>query len=152
MDVPSLNEEVIGKSVSLREQLEKHRSNPTCAACHARMDPLGFALEHFDAIGQWRQSDGNFEIDSGGVLPDGRAFKNHKEFAALLKADSRAFTECVVEKMLIYALGRGLEQYDRTTIRRIAQEAEENEHRFSSVVMGIVKSVPFQMQKGAGEK
>src|SRR5262249_26989412 len=78
-DVPNLDEAVVGKTASLREQLEKHRANPTCASCHARMDPLGFALEHFDAIGRWRAKDGDFPIDTSGTLPDGRSFKGYEE-------------------------------------------------------------------------
>jgi hypothetical protein len=151
-DVPSLNEAAIGKSVSLREQLERHRADATCAACHSRMDPLGFALEHFDAIGQWRDRDGRFEIETAGNLPDGRSFKDQKDLQAILKSDPRDFTECVAEKMLIYALGRGLEPYDRTAIRGISEAAAKNEHRFSAVVMGVVNSVPFQMQKTGGDK
>jgi len=151
-EVPSLNESVIGKSVSLRDQLEKHRANATCAACHSRMDPLGFALEHFDAIGQWREKDGKFTIETAGSLPDGRSFKDHKDLQAILKSNPQDFTECVAEKMLIYALGRGLEPFDRTAIRAIADRASRNEHRFSSVVLGIVNSVPFQMQKTGGER
>lgn len=149
-DVPNLDESAVGKSVSLREQLEKHRSNPTCAACHARMDPLGFALEHFDAIGKWRDTDAKFEIDSSGTLPDGRSFKNHQELKEILKAEPRAFTECFAEKMLTYALGRGLEAYDRPTVRAIARRAAGDEYRFSSVVLGIVQSAPFQMRKESG--
>jgi hypothetical protein len=151
-EVPSLNEAAIGKTTSLREQLENHRANASCAVCHARMDPLGFALENFDAIGQWREKDGKFPIETEGSLPDGRSFKDFKDLEAMLKANPQDFTECVAEKMLIYALGRGLEQYDRTAIRAIAARAARDEHRFSSVVMGIVESVPFQMQKTGGER
>jgi hypothetical protein len=151
-EVPSLNEAAIGKTTSLREQLEKHRANASCAVCHARMDPLGFALENFDAIGQWREKDGKFPIETEGSLPDGRSFKDFKDLEAMLKANPQDFTECVAEKMLIYALGRGLEQYDRTAIRAIAARAARDEHRFSAVVMGIVESVPFQMQKTGGER
>jgi hypothetical protein len=148
-EVPSLNEAAIGKTVSLRDQLEKHRANATCAACHSRMDPLGTALEHFDAIGQWRDTEGKFPIETAGNLPDGRSFKDNKDLAAVLKADPRDFTECLTEKMLIYALGRGLAPYDRPAIRAIAKRAASNEHRFSSVVLGVVESVPFQMHKSA---
>ena len=148
-DVPSLDEKEIGTTVSLREQLEKHRANATCASCHSRMDPLGFALEHFDAIGRWRETDGKFAIETAGVLPDGRSFADHAELRKILRDDPRSFTECVAEKMLIYALGRGLEPSDRTAIRAIAEHAAKNEHRFSAVVMGVVRSVPFQMQKSA---
>jgi hypothetical protein len=146
-NVPILDEEPLGKSVSLREQLEKHRSNPSCATCHARMDPLGFALEHFDAIGRWRDKDGNFDIETAGTLPDGRSFKGYEELQALLKSDARAFTECLAGKMLMYALGRGLEPSDRATIRAIADKVAKEDYRFSSLVLGIVQSVPFQMRK-----
>jgi hypothetical protein len=111
------------------------------------MDPLGFALEHFDAIGQWRDNDGKFPIDSSGTLPDGRSFKDYKDFLSILSADPQAFTECFNEKLLTDALGRGLEPYDRTAIRAIAASTAKNEHRLSSVVLAIVQSVPFQMQK-----
>ena len=116
-DVPALDEQPLGKSVSVREQLEKHRANATCASCHARMDPLGFALENFDAIGRWREKDGKLAIDASGTLPDGRSFKGYEDLRAILKADPGAFTECLTEKMLIYALGRGLERGDRKTVQ-----------------------------------
>jgi hypothetical protein len=146
-DVPSLDEQAVGKSVSLREQLEKHRSNSTCASCHARLDPLGFALENFDAIGRWRESDGGFPIDSSGALPDGRTFKGYEGLRALLRSDPGAFTECLVEKMLTYALGRGLERSDRKTVQAIAERVASDQYRFSSVVLGIAQSDLFQMQK-----
>jgi len=146
-DVPSLDEKALGKSVSLREELEKHRSNPSCASCHGRMDPLGLALENFDAIGRWRDQDGKFAIDASGTLPDGRSFKGPEELRALLKSDPGAFAECLAEKMLVYALGRGLEPYDRTTVRAVADRMARNEYRFSSLVLGIALSVPFQMHK-----
>jgi hypothetical protein len=146
-DAPSLDEAAVGKAGSLRQQLEQHRKNPTCAACHARMDPLGFALEHFDAIGQWRDNDGSFPIDASGTLPDGRSFKDQQELVAMLKADPKAFAECFVEKMLTYALGRGLDDRDRPTVREIARRAAGDEYRFASVVLGVVQSAPFQMQR-----
>jgi Protein of unknown function (DUF1585)/Protein of unknown function (DUF1588) len=111
------------------------------------MDPLGFALEHFDAIGRWRDKDGNFDIETAGSLPDGRSFTGYEELRAQLKADARAFTECIAGKMLIYALGRGLEPYDRATIRAIANKVAKEDYSFSSLVLGIVQSIPFQMQK-----
>jgi hypothetical protein len=146
-DVPSFDEEMVGKSVSLREQLEKHRANPTCASCHGRMDPLGFALENFDAIGSWRDRDGKFAIDPAGSLPDGRSFKGHADLRALLKSEPAAFAECLTEKMLIYALGRGLERSDRTTVKTIVDKLARDDYRFSSLVLGIVRSLPFQMQR-----
>jgi mono/diheme cytochrome c family protein len=144
-DVPSLDEKALGQLVSLREQLAKHRANPTCASCHARMDPLGFALESFDAIGRWRDKDGKLAIDPSGVLPDGRSFKGYEDFRGLLRADPGAFTECLTEKMLTYALGRGLERGDRKAVKEIAGQVAKDEYRFSSLVLGIARSAPFQM-------
>jgi hypothetical protein len=143
-DVPSLDEQAVGQSQSLRVQLEKHRANPTCASCHSRMDPLGFALENFDAIGSWRDKDGKFAIETSGSLPDGRSFKGYEDLRGLLKADPGAFTECLTEKMLIYALGRGLERGDRKTVQVIADKVAREDYRFSSLVLGIVESLPFQ--------
>ncbi|HEX4795969.1 MAG TPA: DUF1592 domain-containing protein [Humisphaera sp.] len=148
-DVPNLDESTLGKSVSLREQLEKHRANATCAACHSRMDPLGFALEHFDAIGQWRETDGAAAIDDSGSLPDGRSFKGAAGLREILRADPDAFTDCFADKLLTYALGRGLEPFDRPTVRQITRKSAADNYRFSSVVLGIVESAPFQMQKDA---
>ncbi|MHB1422220.1 MAG: DUF1592 domain-containing protein [Gemmataceae bacterium] len=146
-DVPSLDEQAVGKFLSLRQQLEKHRANATCASCHARMDALGFAFEHFDAIGAWRDKDGPFAIETAGELPDGRAFKDHAELRTLLKADAGAFTECLTAKMLTYALGRGLERRDRDTVKAIAKRVAQEGYRFSSIVQGITQSTPFQMRK-----
>lgn len=145
-DVPILDEQVLGKTVSLREQLEKHRSNATCASCHARMDPLGFALENFDAIGRWREKDGPFSIETAGTLPDGRSFKGLTELQIILKSDPDALAGCLTEKMLIYALGRGLERSDRNTVKAIVERMAKNSYRISSLVSGIVLSEPFRMQ------
>jgi hypothetical protein len=146
-DVPALDEHPVGKAVSLRARLEQHRANPNCSSCHARMDPLGFALENFDAIGRWREKDGDVAIDSSGTLPDGRSFKGYKDLRTILKADPGAFTECVAEKMLTYALGRGLERGDRKTVKDIAQRVARDNYRISSLVLEIARSVPFQMKK-----
>ncbi len=146
-DVPSFDEQNVGKFTSLREQLEKHRANAACASCHARMDPLGFAFEHFDAIGRWREKDGAFAIQSAGTLPDGKSFKDHAELRALLRDDANAFTECLTAKMLTYALGRGLERRDRATVKAIAQRVSREDYRFSRLVLRIVQSAPFVMQK-----
>jgi hypothetical protein len=145
-DVPTLDEQTLGKAASLRQMLDQHRANATCASCHARMDPLGFALEHFDAIGGWRDQDGKFPIETAGTLPDGRSFKDHEELRALLKADAKAFTEGLAEKMLIYALGRGLEHSDKKSVRAIVEEVAKNGYRFSSLVLGVVRSEAFQTQ------
>jgi hypothetical protein len=146
-NVPSLDEQAVGKSLSLRQQLANHRANATCASCHARMDPLGFAFEHFDAIGRWRDKDGPFSIETAGELPDGRSFKDHAELRALLKANADAFTECLTAKMLTYALGHGLERRDRETVKSIAKTVAREGYRFSRLMLAIVQSAPFQMQK-----
>jgi mono/diheme cytochrome c family protein len=146
-DVPVLDEKEVGKSVSLREQLEKHRSNATCASCHARMDPLGLALEHFDAIGRWREKDGKLPIDDSATLAGGRAVAGPDGLAAILEADRGAFVECLAEKMLTYALGRGLDRGDRRTVKALAERMAREDYRFSSLVLGIVRSEPFQTRR-----
>ncbi|MBX3278439.1 MAG: DUF1592 domain-containing protein [Acidobacteria bacterium] len=146
--VPNLDEAAVGTSASLRQQLEEHRKNPTCASCHARMDPLGFGLENFDAIGAWRTEDGKFPIDASGVLPDGRSFRGATELKTILRADRDAFAEGLTEKLLTYGLGRGLERYDRMTVKKIAGNAAARDYRFSSLVLEIVNSLPFQMRRG----
>jgi mono/diheme cytochrome c family protein len=148
-NVPALDERPLGKSVSVRAQLEQHRANPNCAACHARMDPLGFALENFDAIGRWREKDGDVAIDASGTLPDGRSFKGYNDLRAILKADPGAFTECLAEKMLTYALGRGLGRGDRKAVKTIAERVARDDYRFSSLVLEIARSNPFQMKKAS---
>jgi len=112
------------------------------------MDPLGFGLENFNAIGAWRTQDGKFPIDASGTLPDGRSFRGPQELRAILKADRNSFTECLTEKMLTYALGRGLERYDQPAIKEIVHNVASNEYRFSSLVLEIVNSLPFQMRGG----
>ncbi len=146
-NVPALDEAKIGAAGSMRMQLEEHRKNPMCASCHDKMDPLGFAFENFDAIGRWRTHDGKFPIDSSGTLPDGRTFKGPEELRAILMTDREAFAECVADKMLTYALGRGLERYDRPTVKQIAKNIADQDYRFSSLVLEIVKSLPFQMRR-----
>jgi hypothetical protein len=146
-DVPILDEAAVGTSVSLRQQLEKHRTNATCASCHARMDPLGFGLENFDAIGAWRAEDGKLPIDASGSLPDGRSFQGPDGLKQILKADRAAFAGCLTEKLLTYALGRGLERYDRPVVKAIATRVAASQYRFSNLVLEIVNSLPFQMQR-----
>jgi len=148
-DVPNLDETKVSNSASMRIQLEEHRKNATCAACHVRMDPLGFGLENFDAIGAYRTKDGTTPIDSSGTLPDGRTFKGPIELKAIVKSDSEAFAECLTEKMMTYALGRGVEKYDRAAVKKIVRSAMANQYRFSAFVTGIITSVPFQQRRGA---
>jgi Protein of unknown function (DUF1592)/Protein of unknown function (DUF1588)/Protein of unknown function (DUF1587)/Protein of unknown function (DUF1585)/Protein of unknown function (DUF1595)/Planctomycete cytochrome C len=147
-DVPVLDEAAVGTSMSLRQQMEKHRTNTICAACHARMDPLGFGLENFDAIGRWRTHDGAFPVDSSGILPDGRSFKGPEELRQILAANRDAFTEGLTEKMIIFALGRGLSPADKPAIRAIARQTAQNDYRITALVLGIAGSVPFQQRQG----
>ena len=148
-DVPALDETTeSGEPRSMREAMEQHRANPACASCHARMDPLGFALENFDAVGRWRTlSESDEPIDASGVLPDGRRFEGPAGLrAALLRAPDQ-FVHTVTEKLLTYALGRGVEHFDAPTIRAVVRDAERDGWRFESIVSGIVNSTPFQMRK-----
>jgi mono/diheme cytochrome c family protein len=148
-DVPNLDEAKIGTSASLREQLEEHRKNPTCAACHKRMDPLGFGLENFDAVGAWRAEDGKFPIDSSGVLPDGRKFSGPEELRAILTAEREAFARAITSKLLTYGLGRGLERYDARTVKTIASRLPKHGYKFSGAVLEIVNSLPFTSRRAA---
>jgi hypothetical protein len=148
--VPRLDESTVGVDRSLRQQMEAHRTNATCAACHVRMDPLGFGLENFDAVGAWRTEDGKFPVDPKGALPDGRTFNGPEELKAVLRQDKGAFARALTEKLLTYALGRGLERYDRRTVKAIARRLEESDYRFSVLVLEIAQSLPFQMRNGQG--
>jgi hypothetical protein len=147
-DVPNLDEAKIGKTSSMREQLEQHRKNAICASCHSRMDPLGFGLENFDAVGAWRTKDGEFTIDSSGTLPDGTSFSGPTGLKAILKQKPDAFAECLTRKLMIYALGRGLEPADEGTVKEIVKNLSANDYRFSSMIMGIVESQAFQRRRG----
>ena len=146
--VPNLNEAAIGTTASLRQQLEQHRANPACAVCHTRMDPLGLGLENYDAVGRWRTKDGKFAVDATGTLPGGRTFRSPAELKEILKSDRDAFARCLTEKMLTYALGRGLERYDRPAVNLICRRLAAGEYRFSRLVLGIVQSSPFEMRHG----
>jgi PAS domain-containing protein len=146
--VPNLNEAAIGTTASLRQQLEQHRANPACAVCHTRMDPLGLGLENYDAVGRWRTKDGKFDIDSTGTLPGGRTFRSPAELKEILKSDRDAFAQCLAEKMLTYALGRGLERYDRPAVNLICRRLAASDYRFSRLVLGIVQSPAFEMRHG----
>jgi mono/diheme cytochrome c family protein len=135
-----------GKPVSVRQMLETHRANPACASCHARMDPLGLSLENFDAIGQWRTTDAGHAIDASGVLLDGTKVDGPRELRQALLAQKTQFVKAVTDKLLTYALGRGLEYYDAATVRAIDRSAAADDYRWSTLILGIVKSAPFQMR------
>ncbi len=135
-----------GKPLTVREMLEMHRANPTCASCHKSMDPLGLSLENFDAIGQWRTTDSGRAIDASGVLLDGTKVDGPRELRQALMAKKTQFATAVTEKMLTYALGRGLEYYDAPAVRAIDRSAAADGFRWSSLVLATVKSAPFQMR------
>ncbi len=146
-NVPSLEESAGGMGGTLRQQMEKHRTNAVCASCHQRMDTLGFGLENYDAIGAWRDQEGGVRIDPSGALPGGRKFQSPAELKTILKAEKDAFAQCVAEKMLTYALGRGLERNDRTFIRQIVRTVAADGYRMQSLIHAIVNSAPFRMRR-----
>jgi hypothetical protein len=151
-DVPPLNEEAVGTTGSLRKQLEQHRTNAMCASCHNKMDVLGFGLENYDAVGKWRSMDGKFAVDSSGTLPNGKTFNSPAEMRVVLKNDIGEFTRCLIEKLLTYALGRGLERYDRKTLEDIQRKVAGSQYRFQPVVYEIVRSLPFLNRRGEVSK
>jgi hypothetical protein len=137
----------LGKVLSMRERMAQHRASPQCAGCHALMDPLGLSLENFDAIGQWRTADeSQLPIDASATLLDGTRFDGPAGLRRMLLDRSNQFVTNVTEKLLTYALGRGVEYYDNPAVRKIVREAAESGYTFGSIVAGIAKSVPFQMR------
>jgi hypothetical protein len=151
-NVPSLEETQKAKpGASLREQLKIHRENAICNSCHRQMDDLGFGFEHFDAIGHWRDRDGPHDIDSSGILPSGDQFNGSLELIALLKGRSKQFSRCLAEKLMTYAIGRGLEYYDRCAIDKLLETLAADGYRFSTLITQIVLSEPFQMRRGDGK-
>jgi hypothetical protein len=132
--------------------MEQHRENTLCASCHRRMDPIGFAFENYDAVGAWRDTDNGVAIDPSGALPDGRSFRGPAELKAILKAKKDDFRRALAEKMLTYALGRGLEYYDRCAVDAILEALGRDDDRLSSLIVAIVKSEPFQMRTATGDR
>lgn len=149
--VPPLEVSKVGVANSLREQLEKHRANANCAVCHNKMDAVGFGLENYDAIGNWRDKDGAFPIDSAGALPGNKRFSSPMELRAMLKKEPGQFVRALTEKMLTYALGRGVERYDRATVLKISNRTAAAEYRMSALLAGIVESLPFQYRRGVAK-
>jgi mono/diheme cytochrome c family protein len=142
-----------GKILSMRERMEEHRSNPACSSCHSIMDPIGFAMENFDAVGAWRSHEARSPIDATGQLMDGTRVDGIVELRKALLKEPEKFVGTVTEKLMIYALGRGLGHYDMPALRSIVRESARNNYRFSSLISGIVKSTPFQMRvKAAADK
>jgi Protein of unknown function (DUF1592)/Protein of unknown function (DUF1588)/Protein of unknown function (DUF1585)/Protein of unknown function (DUF1587)/Protein of unknown function (DUF1595)/Cytochrome C oxidase, cbb3-type, subunit III len=151
-NVPPLKENAEGtKALPVRARLEEHRSNPACAACHTMMDPIGFALENFDAVGAWRIHDSGADIDVSGQLVDGTKVDGPASLRQALVNHSDAFIRTFTEKLLTYALGRGLEYYDMPAVRAIDREAAGSGNHFSAIILGIVKSTPFQMRRAESE-
>ena len=146
-NIPALKERSeAGKPTTLRQRMEQHRSNPTCAGCHRMMDPIGFSLENFDAVGQWRTTDEGVKINPSGTLFNGAKVDGPDSLRLMLTRRPEIFTGVFTEKMLTYALGRGVQYYDMPAVRTIIRDAGRNDFRFSSIVLGIVKSTPFQMK------
>ena len=155
-DVPELDEqEHVATAVTMRARMATHRANPACASCHRMMDPIGLALENFDQAGRWRVVEESFDsrsasfvpIDASGVLPDGTTFEGITGLRSVLVSRADRFVATMTEKLLTYALGRGLEFYDMPAVRAIAREAARDDHRFSSLILGVVNSMPFQMRR-----
>ncbi len=137
-----------GRAATVRDRLARHRESPACSVCHAPMDPLGLALENYDAVGKWRMTGETRQpIDASGNLPDGTAFEGPTGLRTLLLERREQFVGTLTEKLLAYALGRGPEYYDRPTVRAIARAAAEDDYRWSSIIVGIVRSTPFRMRR-----
>jgi hypothetical protein len=146
-DVPQLAEVAQAKPATLRQQMELHRATPVCASCHKVMDPIGFAFENFDAVGAWRTHEPGGPIDASGQLADGTEIEGVTDLRRSIVARPELFVATMTEKMLIYALGRGVEAPDRPVLRQIVREAQQKGYRFSALVHGIVSSAPFQMRR-----
>ncbi|MSO19743.1 MAG: DUF1592 domain-containing protein [Acidobacteria bacterium] len=145
-NVPALVEESAGngKQRSMRERLEQHRVNPVCSTCHSRMDPLGFALDNYDAVGRWRTHEGTTPVDASGALPDGAKFNGAGELKKVMLGRSEQFVSTFTEKLMMYALGRGVEYYDQPAVRGILRDAAAQNYKWSALVSGVVRSAPFQ--------
>src|SRR5438552_6175155 len=141
-NVPSLREEQDVRGLTMRQRMELHQSNPACTSCHSRMDPLGYALEHFDGLGRSRDN-----IDSIGILPDGSKVDGPVGLRNVLLGKKDQFVLTVTERLLTYALARGVEPFDMPAIRKIVRNAAANDYRWSSLIMGVVNSTPFQMRR-----
>jgi mono/diheme cytochrome c family protein len=145
-DVPPLVERTVSGTLAVRERLAQHRADATCARCHDRIDPVGLALENFDAVGRWRDSENGEPVSAAGGLPDGSRFEGVSGLEQALLNRPEIFAQTLTEKLMTFALGRGLEHYDAPAVRRVVRDAREKDYRFSEIVLGIVDSVPFQMR------
>jgi uncharacterized protein DUF1588/uncharacterized protein DUF1592/uncharacterized protein DUF1585 len=146
-NVPALKDNTVSATLSVRERLAEHRANAVCASCHNMMDPVGFSLENFDAVGRWRTLEEGKPIDVTGGLPDGNTFEGVSGLEQGLLNRPELFVGTLTEKLLTHALGRGVEQYDAPAVRKIVRDAKTHEFRFSSVILGVVNSTPFKMRR-----
>ena len=146
-NIPALDENKVAAGLSMRERLATHRANPACASCHDLMDPVGFSLENFDAVGRWREFENGDAIDVSGGLPDGNVFVGVTNLEDGLLKRPELFVNTLSEKLLTFALGRGIESSDAPAIRQIVRESRSDGYRLSSIILGITKSVPFQMRE-----
>jgi hypothetical protein len=152
-NVPFLKEDPKHTKMTMRQRMEEHRTAPQCAVCHKIMDPIGFALDNFDGVGKWRDcagDEGTEPVDPSGLLPDGTPFNGPAGLRDILLERRDLFAENFIERLLTYALGRGVEEYDRPIIRKIAREAAPDNYTWSSIIRGIVKTKPFQMIQSRG--
>jgi hypothetical protein len=147
-DVPALDDAKVGSEVSLRKQLESHRNNAVCASCHSKMDVLGFGLENYDAIGKWRTVDGKFPIDVGGTMPSGKSFQTAAEMRTILVASMPQISRCLIEKIMTYAMGRGMQTYDNRTIDQVNKDLAADGYKFQTLIYDVVRSLPFQSRRG----
>jgi hypothetical protein len=145
--VPALDESTLAANLPMRQRLAAHRNNAVCASCHNTIDPVGFALENFNAVGQWRDQELEAPIDASGALPGSKEFKGVEGLEKALIARPELFVTALTENLMTFALGRGIEYYDAPAVRKIVRDAERNDYRFSSLILGIVKSLPFQMRR-----
>jgi mono/diheme cytochrome c family protein len=146
-NVPTLNEAKNGKTLTIRQQMEQHRANPVCASCHTKMDPLGFSLENYDAVGKWRTGYAGQLVDASAVLPDGTKFEGPNGLQGILMARKDQFIEALTERLMTYALARGVESYDMPAVRKVRYEAANDNYRMQTIILGIVQSVPFTMRR-----
>jgi hypothetical protein len=146
-NVPVLEDNTVSSMLPVRERLTLHRAHAACASCHEQMDPVGFALENFDALGRWRETDADQSIDASGGLPDGSEFTSVHGLEQALLSRPELFVRTLTQKLLTFGLGRGVEYYDAPAIRQIVRDAKSDNFRFSRLIVGIVKSRPFQMRK-----
>ena len=146
-NVPALEENKLGENLTVRERLSAHRANPVCRSCHQLLDPVGFALESYDAIGRWRTQDDGKPIDDSGAMPDGSEFEGVEGLEQAVLARPELFVGVLAEKLMTYALGRGVEPTDAPAIRAAVREAGEDEYRFSSLIVGLTRSAPFRMRR-----